>query len=194
MKLLFFYLLAFNFANAALVGKKAPEFELSDENNNKVTLTQFKGKIIILEWLNHGCPFIKKHYKSGNMQATQKKVIDKNTVWLSIISSAKGKQGYSSPSKAKSDKANSKSLANHILLDTNGNVGQLYQAKTTPHMFIINKKGIVAYEGAIDSIASADSSDIPNSENYILAGVKSLKSGTKIKKRKTRAYGCSVKY
>jgi len=194
MKFMFVLLISMNMAHATLIGKAAPSFNLMNEVSQKISLSQFKGKVVILEWLNHGCPFIKKHYNSGNMQSVQKKVIDKDTVWLSIISSAEGKQGYRSPKEALADKENYKSLSAHILLDTDGKVGQLYEAKTTPHMFIINKAGKVVYEGAIDSIATADPSDISKAENYVLTAMKSLKSGKSIATKKTRPYGCSVKY
>lgn len=179
---------------AALVDKKAPSFSLKNEKGEMVSLESFKGKYVVLEWMNHGCPFVKKHYNSNNIQETQAAVIDDNTVWLSIISSAEGKQGYSTPKQAVADRERVNSLASHILLDTKGAVGQAYGAKTTPHMFIVNPKGIVAYEGAIDSVASADQADIKGATNYIKAAFAAIKKGEKIKKRKTRPYGCSVKY
>lgn len=181
-------------SHAALVGSKAPDFKLMNENSKEVSLSDFKGKIVILEWLNHGCPFIKKHYNSGNMQKSQKELIDENTVWLSIISSAKGKQGYVSADEAKKEKLAKKSNATHILLDKSGEVGRAYGAKTTPHMFLIGKDGLVKYEGAIDSIASADEGDVSKATNYIIAATKALKNNSKILVEKSRPYGCSVKY
>lgn len=172
----------------------APDFTLQNENGQKIELKDYRGNYIVLEWLNHGCPFVKKHYSSKNMQTTQKKVIDKNTKWFSIISSAKGKQGYSTPQKALADKKNVNSYASAILLDTDGKVGQAYQAKTTPHMFIIDPSGKVIYEGAIDSIASTDKEDIIKAQNYILEMFRKIKKGESLKVKKTHPYGCSVKY
>jgi len=180
--------------SAALIGQKAPSFKLQNEMGEEVSLSDFKDKIVILEWLNYGCPFIQKHYKSQNMQNTQKELVSKDTVWLSIISSAKGKQGYVTATEAREDKNKYNSNASHILLDTKGEVGRAYAAKTTPHMFIIGKDGKVRYEGAIDSIASADQADVKKATNYVIAATKALKTNAKILVEKSRAYGCSVKY
>jgi len=179
---------------ASGLGLKAPIFSLKDMNNKIVNLSDFKSKYVVLEWTNHGCPFVKKHYNSDNMQSVQKKIVSKDTVWLSIISSAGGNQGYSSPAKALSDYKDKKSNATSVLLDSDGKVGGMYGAKTTPHMYIINPKGIMIYEGAIDSIASADKSDIKTAENYILSAFSEIRSGKAISTKKTKPYGCSVKY
>ncbi len=179
---------------AALVGKKAPNFKLKNEQGRDVSLDQFKGQYIVLEWLNHGCPFIKKHYGSNNMQKVQEQVLKKKAVWLSVISSAEGRQGYSTPEQALKDKKQFNSNATAILLDPKGEVGKLYEAKTTPHMFIINKAGLVVYEGAIDSIASSDSDDIKKADNYILKAFDDISKGRAIKTEKSAPYGCSVKY
>ncbi len=181
-------------ASAALIGQEAPSFKLQNEMGKEVSLSDYKGKIVILEWLNYGCPFIQKHYNSQNMQKTQKELISKDTVWLSIISSAKGKQGYVTSSEALKDKKEHKSNASHILLDFKGEVGRAYSAKTTPHMFIIGKDGRVKYEGAIDSIASADQADVKKAINYVTTATKALKTNAKILVEKSRPYGCSVKY
>ena len=181
-------------ASAALIGQEAPAFKLTNEVGKEVSLRDFKGKIVILEWLNYGCPFIQKHYNSKNMQKTQKELISKDTVWLSIISSAKGKQGHVSVTEALKDKKEHNSNATHVLLDTEGKTGMAYSAKTTPHMFVIGKDGKVKYEGAIDSIASADQADIKKATNYVVAATKALKTNTKIIVEKSRPYGCSVKY
>lgn len=194
MKYLIVLLLIIFNANAALVGKKAPVFSLKNQDNKIIDLADAKGKYVVLEWLNHGCPFVKKHYNSGNMQKIQKIVISKNVLWYSIISSAEGRQGHSTPAEAKSDIKRVGSYATEVLLDSSGEVGQSYGAKTTPHMFIIDPKGEIVYEGAIDSIASADSDDIKDSTNYILAAFEDIKKGQRIKKQKSRPYGCSVKY
>jgi peroxiredoxin len=181
-----------SFANG--LGLKAPIFSLKDMNSKIVSLSDFKKKYVVLEWTNHGCPFVKKHYNSNNMQSIQKKIVSKDTVWLSIISSANGKQGHSTPAKALSDYKEMKSNATSVLLDTDGKVGGMYGAKTTPHMFIINPKGIVIYEGAIDSIASADKTDIDNANNFILSAFQEIRSGKEVSTKKTKPYGCSVKY
>lgn len=194
MKLTFGLLMFSSFVFASLVGTKAKDFTLVNEEGRKISLSYYNNKIIVLEWLNHGCPFIKKHYSVNNMQDIQKEVIDKNTVWLSIISSAEGMQGHVNLKKAKEEKISKKSNATNILLDPKGIVGRMYEAKTTPHMFVIDKKGIIQYEGAIDSIASADSADIKKATNYITNAVKALKSGEKVFPQKTKPYGCSVKY
>lgn len=183
-----------SFTYAIEVGQVAPSFEIKSANGKLVKLKELRGKIVVLEWLNHGCPFIKKHYRSGNMQALQKKYSQQGVVWLSVISSAKGKQGYSDPDKAKEDRKKYGAYATHILLDTDGKVGMKYGAKTTPHMFVIDKDGILAYQGAIDSIASANMDDIKSATNYVAAAVSALIQQKDVEVAKTRPYGCSVKY
>lgn len=175
-------------------GAKANSFKLKNEFGKEVSLSDFKGKLVVLEWLNHGCPFVRKHYDSKNMQTLQKLYRDKGVVWLSIISSAEGKQGYSTPEKAKEDREKYKSVADHILLDTKGSVGMDYGAKTTPHIYIIDKEGVVRYQGAIDSIASADKDDLKEATNYVSQALDLMLSGKEVKVSKTKAYGCNVKY
>lgn len=194
MKLLFILIfITFN-SYGALIGKDAPDFSLKNQDGKITKLMDAKGKYVVLEWLNHGCPFVKKHYKSGNMQKVQKQVTKDKVVWYSIISSAEGKQGFSSEKKAKEDAKIHGSNADAILLDTTGEVGKSYGAKTTPHMFIIAPDGKIIYEGAIDSIASADPSDIDKATNFITQTLNSALKGERIKNQKTRPYGCSVKY
>ena len=176
------------------IGQMAPNFSLSNSNSKNLNLSDFKGKTVVLEWLNHGCPFVRKHYDSDNMQTLQKEFTKKGIVWLSIISSAPGKQGYSTPQKANQDYSENKAGSTHILLDPKGNVGRSYEAKTTPHMYIVNPKGKLVYKGAIDSIPSANQSDIPKAVNYVKEALDSLLVGKKVKTAKTRPYGCSVKY
>lgn len=194
-KLLSFFILLFNLNVYAEVsiGDNAVDFNLQNENGEMIQLSDYKGKLIVLEWTNHGCPFVKKHYDSGNMQKLQSKY-SKDVIWLSVISSAQGKQGYSTPEQAQEDKKLKKSKAKYILLDKNGEVGKKYSAKTTPHMFVIGKDFKVKYMGAIDSIASADESDIKEAKNYIDEALTALKNGDKVSNVKTRPYGCSVKY
>lgn len=174
---------------ALTTGTPAPDFTLQNYK-----LSELKGKIIVLEWLNHGCPFVRKHYDSGNMQALQKKYTAKDVVWLSIISSAPGKQGYVDSKEALKDKKNNNSKATAILLDPTGKVGMLFGAKTTPHMYVINKKGMVAYQGAIDDQPDTNPDSIKTAKNYLSEALDELISGKEITAHTTRAYGCSIKY
>tara|TARA_B100001971_G_scaffold215193_1_gene260010 strand:+ start:99610 stop:100194 length:585 start_codon:yes stop_codon:yes gene_type:complete len=185
--------LSFQIFAAIGVGESASDFKLTNQNGDEITLSQFKGKIIVLEWMNHGCPFVKKHYNSGNMQKLQKDYRDQ-VVWLSIISSSEGKQGYSTPDQALSDMKEKKSYARFVLIDQSGDVGHAYGAKTTPHMFIIGKDFKIKYEGAIDSIASTDTDDIKGAKNYVKEALDNLMAGKEVAVARTKSYGCSVKY
>lgn len=187
---IFFTLSAFSVE----IGKQVPSFSIRAADGKQVNIKDFRGKLVVLEWLNHGCPFIKKHYQSGNMQMIQKKYTEQDVIWLSVISSAKGKQGYSDADKAKEDKNKYGSFASHVLLDHDGKVGKNYGAKTTPHMYVVDRKGHLAYEGAIDSIASANKDDVKNATNYVAAALDLLLQNKDVKTAKTRPYGCSVKY
>ena len=191
--ILLFFSLSLN-VYALNIGDSAPDFKLKGEDGKEYELSSFKGKVVVLEWLNHGCPFIKKHYNSNNMQATQKLAKDQGAVWLSIISSAPDKQGYVDAAEAKEEKQEKGSLANHVLLDSKGTVGRLYHAKTTPHMFIVGKKGEILYEGAIDSINSTSADDIKSADNYIKRAINEIAQGKKVSIAKSTPYGCSVKY
>jgi len=175
-------------------GKLAPAFALESAAGKTVSLTALKGKTIVLEWLNHGCPFVRKHYDSNNMQALQKKYKAQGVVWLSIVSSAPGKQGHVDAKGAKADITKYKSEASDVLLDTDGTVGRAFGAKVTPHMYIINKDGLLVYQGAIDSIRSADAADIPKSKNYVALALDATLAGKAVAEAKTEAYGCGVKY
>ena len=148
----------------------------------------------MLEWHNKDCPYVKKHYGSGNMQKLQKAYADKGVVWLTIISSAKGKQGYVTGEEADRDMAEAKASPTHVLLDSEGTAGRAYGAKTTPHLFVIDGKGILRYNGAIDSVSSSDPEDIAEADNYAAAALDAVLAGKKVKKPVTRPYGCSVKY
>lgn len=170
-------------------GDKAPDFTLG-----KTKLSDLKGKTVVLEWLNFGCPFVKKHYGSGNMQSLQKKYIGKDVVWLSIVSSAEGKQGHMTEKEAEEAKKEHSSKASKILLDKDGKVGQLYGAVTTPHMFVINKEGTIVYQGAIDDKPDTNPESIPGSVNYVSEALDLTLSGKKVTAAKTKPYGCSVKY
>jgi len=182
-------------ANASVEsGAKAPNFTLVNENGKKVSLEDYKGKTVVLEWYNKDCPFVKKHYESKNMQKLQKKWTEKGIVWLSVISSAEGKQGYLTKEEAKKNKASSGSAASSVLLDPSGKVGKMYDAKTTPHMYVISKSGDLLYQGAIDSNSSYDPAVIPDSKNYVDEVLVKLSANQKVKPGSTKAYGCSVKY
>jgi peroxiredoxin len=174
--------------------KKAPKFTAVDSYGKTHKLSDYEGKIVVLEWKNHLCPFVQKHYSSGNMQATQETLTKKGVIWLSIISSAKGKQGHVSAEECNEIVASEKSKATAVLFDEEGIIGKKYGAKTTPHMFVINASGDIVYEGAIDSIRSADPSDIKDATNYVLSAVDNLIKQKPIDPPVTPAYGCSVKY
>jgi len=176
-------------------GKPAPDFSLADENGKAVSLKQFKGKTVVLEWVNNGCPFVHKHYDSGNMQALQKKHTAQGVVWLSICSNAQGKEGYwPDGAAAKAFKAAEKASMTAILRDPEGTVGHLYSAKTTPHLYIVDKKGILAYQGAIDDQPSTDPRDIPKARNWVEQALGELAAGKAVSVSDTKPYGCSVKY
>lgn len=182
-------------ANAAIkVDAPAPDFKLVNSQGEMVNLAEFAGKYVVLEWTNHLCPYVKKHYESDNMQALQRKYTDQDVVWLSIISSAPGKQGHVSPEKANELTETRKASPSHVLFDESGDVGKLYGAKTTPHMYIIDPKGTLRYAGAIDSIKSANPADIVKATNYVEVSMKNLMTGSPVGKKLTPPYGCSVKY
>ena len=174
--------------------KPAPDFELKNSMGKTVKLSDFKNKYVVLEWINHQCPFVKKHYGPSNMQELQKKYTDKGAIWLSICSSANGKQGHLDANGWNQAIKDKKMAATAVLLDEDGSVGKLYGAKTTPHMFIVDPKGMLTYHGAIDSIKSADVNDVPKAQNYVLTALAQMKAGEAVKPQGTRPYGCSVKY
>ena len=185
--------LAVSAAHAA-VGSPAPDFSLVDTSGKKHSLAEFKGKVVVLEWLNHDCPFVKKHYDSGNMPALQSRYTGKDVVWLSINSSAPGKQGNYPPEKAAALSREKKSAASYVLLDPDGAVGRAYGAKTTPHMYVIDRSGVLRYEGAIDSAPSTEPSDIAGATNYVASAVDAVMAGKAVDPSVTQAYGCAVKY
>ena len=183
-------------ALALEVGKLAPDFKLKGiaGKSEDISLSQFKGKYVVLEWKNHGCPFVKKHYGAGNMQALQKKYTGQNVIWLSVVSSAPGKQGHTDEAGAKKEFTEHKSSASNVLLDSAGTVGKLYEAKTTPHMYIIDKEGMLAYQGAIDDKADAEAASIPGAKNYVAQALNEMMAGKKVSVATTKSYGCGVKY
>ena len=176
------------------VGKPAPDFTAKDIEGRTVTLSALKGKNVVLEWNNPGCPFVQKFYGEGEMQRLQKQATAKDTVWLTINSSAAGKQGNITVDEAKKFVADQKATPTHYIQDADGKIGTLYGAKTTPHMFVVDSKGTLAYAGAIDSIASADKADIAKAKNYVTTALDELKAGKPVTTATTQAYGCSVKY
>jgi len=176
------------------IGGGAPDFTGTDSTGKKHTLADFKGKYVVLEWLNHGCPFVKKHYGSDNMQKLQKEFTDKGVVWVSIVSSAPGKQGHMSPEDTNKTKKEVGSAATAVIIDEDGSIGRLYDAKTTPEIFVIDPKGTLIYAGAIDSVKSVDPNDIAKSTNYVRAALTEALDGKPVTTAKTTPYGCSVKY
>ena len=179
---------------SAQVGQPAPDFSLVDALGKPVSLAKLKGKIVVLEWFNHGCPFVKKHYDGGNMQSLQKTYTGKGVVWLSICSSAAGKQGFATGEEHLKVMADKKASPSHILIDADGKVGHLYGAKTTPHMYVIDKSGKLVYAGAIDDKRSTDSEDVKTSKNYVKVALDQLLKGKMPDVATTDAYGCSIKY
>ncbi|MGE3479591.1 MAG: redoxin domain-containing protein [Dongiaceae bacterium] len=182
-------------ANAApQIGQPAPSFFATDSFGKNVSSADFKGKMVILEWTNHDCPFVRKHYNSGNMQALQKKYTGQGVVWLTVISSAPGKQGYVTGVEANEINAKRDAAPTAVLIDADGKIGKAYDAKTTPHMYIIEPNGNLAYMGAIDSINSADVEDIEKAKNYVDLAMADLAANRPVAEPFTKAYGCGVKY
>lgn len=175
-------------------GGTAPAFTAANSKGSQTSLSDFKGKYVVLEWFNDGCPYVKKHYNSSNMQGLQKEFTGKGVVWLTILSSAPGKQGHRTAEEINAMMAEKQGAPTAILLDPEGKVGQLYGAKTTPHMFVIDPQGKVIYQGAIDSTSSSNPEDIPNSVNYVKKALNEAMAGRPVETAATAPYGCSVKY
>jgi len=176
------------------VGKPAPDFTGIDSQGIKHSLSQYKGKTVVLEWTNHDCPYVKKHYNSGNMQKLQNNATANGIVWLSIISSKPGKQGHVSGEQADELTQSRNAAPTAVILDETSEIGLLYGAKTTPHMYIIDKTGQLVYMGGIDNIPSKDEDDIAGAKNYVRAALDAMAAGKTIEDSITRPYGCSVKY
>ena len=179
---------------AATVGQKAPDFTAKDATGKTVSLADFKGKTVVLEWVNPGCPYVKKHYGAGNMQSTQKDAADKGVVWLAINSTDTAHQDYLAPAALQKWMTEQKAQATHTLTDESGKIGQQYAARTTPHMYIINPQGNLVYAGGIDSIATANPADIKTATNYVKQSLGEVAAGKPISSANTKPYGCSVKY
>lgn len=184
-----------NSSTDAPVGEQAPEFEVMGADGNMYSLSDFEGQYVILEWLNHGCPYIRKHYDGNNMQQLQEKYTDKeNVVWLSVISSAPGEQGYMEPDEAQQSIEEYNASPTAILLDPEGEMGRAYNARVTPHMFIIDPSGTVRYNGAIDDKPTPRASSLETAHNYIDAAMNSLMNGEEVAVKSNTPYGCGVKY
>jgi hypothetical protein len=178
----------------ATVGQAAPAFSAKDTSGKTVNLADFKGKTVVLEWVNPGCPYVRKHYNGGNMQGTQSEAIAKNVVWLAVNSTGTDHPDYLKPADLAKWMKEQKAPATHTLMDEDGKIGKAYGARTTPHMYIIDGKGMLVYAGGIDSIPSASAADIPKATNYVKVSLNELASGKPVSNAVTRAYGCSVKY
>ena len=179
---------------APQVGQPAPDFTLTDTAGKTVRLSDFKGKNVVLEWVNPGCPYVRKHYSSANMQGTQREVTGKGVVWLAINSTETGHYEYLPPAKLANWMAEQKATPTATLMDVEGNVGQAYGARTTPHMYIVNPQGKLIYAGGIDSIPSSRAEDVKTAVNYVKQSVSQALAGQALSNPVTRPYGCSIKY
>ena len=189
-------LLAFSVGVSATpqIGQPAPAFTGIDTAGNTHALSDFLGKTVVLEWTNHDCPYVRKHYNADNMQAQQRQATADGIVWLSVISSAPGKQGHVSPTQADELTASRNAAPTAVLIDESGEIGRAYKARTTPHMYIIDKDGTLAYMGGIDSVPSASLADIEKATQYVPAALAQVMQGNAADPAVTRPYGCSVKY
>jgi peroxiredoxin len=179
---------------AAKIGEPAPGFTARDSNGKVQKLADYRGKYVVLEWHNRQCPYVNKHYSSGNMQKLQREWTDKGVAWFTVISSAPGKQGYVTAEQENAFVKQMKASPTAVLMDPSGEVGHLYDAKTSPHMFVINPQGILIYDGAIDDKPTTDLDDVPTATNYVSLAIKAAMAGNQVKTPVTRPYGCSVKY
>ena len=179
---------------AGKVGEAAPEFTASASNGKTYRLSDYRGKYVVLEWHNNGCPYVGKHYNSGNMQRLQKQWTSRGVVWFTILSSAAGKQGYMTASQENDYLARMQAAPTAALLDPTGEIGHLYEAKTSPQIVVINPRGIEIYSGAIDDKPTTDVQDIPNATNYVSLALEEAMAGKHVQTPATRPYGCSVKY
>ena len=178
----------------AVVGQPAPAFSATDAAGKAVSLADYKGKHVVLEWVNPGCPYVQKHYNSGNMPATQKAAVAKGAVWLTISSTAKDAGDYRKPADLASWIHGKQGAPTATLMDDEGKIGRAYGARTTPHMYLIDPQGRLIYAGAIDSKASANPADIATATNYVTQAIAEVTAGKPVSQATTRAYGCSIKY
>ena len=179
---------------AARVGEKGPDFTATDSNGAKHSLSEYAGKYAVLEWHNNGCPYVRKQYNSGNMQKLQKEWTARGVVWLTVISSAPGQQGYVTADQENAYLKQMNAAPTAALLDPTGKLGHLYDAKTSPHMFIINPSGILIYNGAIDDQPTPDPASVPGATNYVSQALAEAMAGKSLSVPTSRPYGCSVKY
>lgn len=187
-------LIALSAAWAVRVGETAPAFTATDSNGKVDKLSDYHGKFVVLEWSNRGCPYTQKHYNSGNMQRLQREWTSRGVVWLTVLSSAPGKQGYVTASDENAYLSQVKAAPTAVLLDPTGALGHLYDAKTTPQMFIINPQGTLIYNGAIDDRPTTDVADVNGAKNYVSAALEEASAGKPVNQPTSRPYGCSVKY
>lgn len=180
--------------SAPSVGQPAPDFTLQDTSGKPVKLSDFRGKHVVLEWTNPGCPYVRKHYDSGNMPATQKEAVDKGVIWLSINSTEKSSHDYLDPARLVAWLTERKSRPTAVLMDQEGMGGKAYGARTTPHLYIVNPQGALVYAGGIDSIPSSNPDDIRRAVNYVRQALGEALAGKPISAASTRPYGCSIKY
>jgi len=176
------------------VGSPAPNFTAKTSTGQTVNLSDYKGKVVVLEWTNHECPFVVKHYSTGNMQKLQQEAKAKGAVWFSVVSSAPGQQGFVTAEQANAVVKEKKATPTAVLLDPDGTLGKLYGARTTPHMFVIDKAGQLQYMGAIDDAPSLANQDVTKANNYVRAALGQIMAGQKVTTSTTQPYGCSVKY
>jgi peroxiredoxin len=187
-------LLAFSAHAAPAVGQAAPDFTLKDASGKSVKLSDYRGKYVVLEWTNPGCPYVKKHYNSGNMPATQQDALAKGAVWLAINSTEREASDYLEPPKLVAWMNERKSRTTAVLMDEEGVAGKAYGARTTPHMYIVDPQGKLVYAGGIDSIPSSSTDDIKRATNYVRTSLEEALTGKPISNPQTRPYGCSIKY
>lgn len=186
--------LALTASAAVTPGQIAPDFQGKDSNGKTQNLAQYKGKFVVLEWANQGCPYEKKHYESGNMERLQKEWTSKGVVWLSVISSAPGQQGYVSGAEENAYLSKMHASPSAAILDASGSIGRLYGAKTTPHMFVIAPDGKLIYQGALDDQPSTDPASLKGAKNYVSEALTQAIAGKQVATPVTKSYGCSVKY
>jgi peroxiredoxin len=178
----------------ARIGSAAPDFVGTDSNGKGVALKDLRGRIVVLEWSNNQCPFVGKHYRSGNMQSLQKEATGEGVIWLTILSSAPGEQGNVTATEANELTRSRGASPTAVILDPTGTIGHAYGARTTPHMFIIDKNGTLVYMGGMDDKATTDVADIPTAKNYVRLALAAVMAGKPVQDPVTRPYGCSVKY
>lgn len=176
------------------IGKTAPDFSAVDVNGQPVKLSDLRGKTVVLEWTNHLCPYVRKHYGAGNMQSLQKEATEQGVVWLTLNSSAPGEFGHVTPDKAKDLAASQNAVPTNIILDEKGTIGRSYEARTTPHMFIINASGELVFMGGIDSKPSSNAADIETADNYVRQALNEIANNQAVTTPVARPYGCSIKY